>query len=164
MKLNKSQTADTVTAKVEAIVAEHSAMFKANKAEVFSKLLTTALYDLIGPKTGGGVVDKVKDDTVYCNYFGTYFPKEEFKTKTNGKFKANCITADKILRKIKNLRAAVTRGLTSELRAGRITQEQWHEAMNGLDTYTSQKFTDVSEIKWNDVEVSDTDDNTEEAE
>jgi hypothetical protein len=154
-KLNKTQTANQVTTLVQQLIEDNAAVFKAGKAEGFSEVLTKALFELIGPKTGGGVSDKVVDGMVYCNYFDTYLPAEDFNTKTNKKFKANCIEAEKILRKIKNLRASVERGATSALRAKTITQAKWFEIMDSLDSYTAQKFNDVSEIKWNDVEVSE---------
>ena len=164
-KLNKTQTANQVTTLVKQLIEDNSTVFKAGKAEGFSEVLTKALYELIGPKTGGGVSDKVLDGMVYCNYFDTYLPADEFNKKTTGKFKANCKTAEKILRKLKNLRASVERGATSQLRAGLINQEKWFEIMDSLDTYTSQKFQNVSDIKWGDVTISDVElEDTEEAE
>lgn len=164
-KLNKTQTANQVTTLVQQLIEDNASVFKAGKAEGFSEVLTKALYTLIGPKTGGGVSDKVIDGMVYCNYFDTYLPADDFNKKTTGKFKANCQMAEKILRKLKNLRASVERGATSQLRAGIITQDKWFEIMDSLDTYTAQKFQNVSEIKWNDVEVSSDDEelNDEEA-
>jgi len=156
-KLNKTQLSNQVTTLVQSIIESHAASFKVGKAEAFEAALLPALFELIGPKTGGGVSDKVVGDTVYCNYFDQYLPADEFNKKTNGKFKANSMTAEKILRKIKNLRSSVERGATAALRAKEIDQAKWFEIMDNLDKYTSRKFTDVSEIKWNDVEVSEED-------
>lgn len=160
-KLNKTQLSNQVTTTVQSIIAANVAMFKAHKAEEFEALLLPALFELIGPKTGGGVSDKVVDGMVYCNYFDTYFPADDFNKKTNGKFKANSMKAEKILRKLKNLRASVERGATAALRAKEITQAKWFEIMDNLDKYTSQKFEDVSDIKWGtygtDAEESDED-------
>ena len=161
-KLNKTQLSNEVTTLVQSIITANADMFKKGNDEKFAELLLPAIHQLIGPKTGGGVSDKVVDGQVYCNYFDKYFPAEDFNKKTNGKFKANSIEAEKILRKLKNLRSSVERGATAQLRAKEITQAKWFEIMEALDRFTARKFNDVSEIQWNGMAVEDTEE--EEAE
>lgn len=151
-KINKTQLSNEVTTLVQSIITANSDMFKKGNDEKFAEILLPALFELIGPKTGGGVSDKVNSEgLVYCNYFDSYMEADDFNKKTNGKFKANCITAEKILRKLKNIRSAVERGATARLRAKEITQAKWFEIMEALDKFTSRKFQDVSEIIWNDT-------------
>ena len=163
-KLNKTQLSNEVTTLVQSIISAHADMFKKGNDEKFAELLLPAIHQLIGPKTGGGVSDKVVDGMVYCNYFDEYFPADDFNKKTNGKFKANSITAEKILRKLKNIRSSVERGATASLRAKEITQTKWFEIMEALDRFTARKFEDVSDIVWNDTDSIDEDseDDTEE--
>lgn len=159
-KLNKTQLSNEVTTLVQSIISNNADLFKKGNDTKFAEMLLPALHQLIGPKTGGGVSDKVVDGTVYCNYFDTYFPAEDFNKKTNGKYKANSIAAEKILRKLKNLRSSVERGATAQLRAKEITQAKWFEIMEALDRFTSRKFDSVEDIQWNVTPVADEDDTT----
>ena len=155
-KLNKSQILSQVTETVQSIVNDKVASFKANKAEEFEATLLEALKSILQPKKGGGAVsDKVKDGLVYCNYFKAYFSPESFKTRTNGKPKANCIEAEKILRKLKHLKISVEKKATNDLRAKRITQDEWFDIMNKLDTFASRKFGGAEQVVWDDVEMAE---------
>lgn len=151
-KLNKTQTANLVTATVKQIIEENIELFKKDKAPILEEELTKALHVVVGPKTGGGVTDKVNENgDVYCNYFDKYLDPSEFNTKKDGKYKANCKEAEKILRKLKTTRAAVERGATSDLRANIIDQDAWFAIMDKLDLFTATKYYDVSEVKWEEA-------------
>lgn len=153
-KLNKSQILSQVTEIVQSFINDNVASFKANKAEDFETSLLKAMRELLAPKKRGGAVsNKMKDGLVYCNYFKDYFSPESFKTRTNGKPKANCIEAEKILRKLKNLKITVEKKATNDLRAKRITRDDWFDIMNKLDTFTARKFESVEQIVW-DVEIA----------
>jgi hypothetical protein len=148
-KLNKTQTADLITELVQTTVAEYADLFKKDKDTVFSDILTARLFDAVGPKMGGGVIDKIDaDGNVYCNYFQAYLPEEEFNRKTNGKFKANCIRAEQILRKVKRIKNSETRGITSQFRAGKVTEEEWGETMNKLDAFAAKHYDTVEDVKY----------------
>lgn len=146
-KMNKTQTLNLVTATVNDLLEANASMLKKDQAPVLAELLTTALAAVIGPKTGGGVSDKVNENgEVYCNYFDTYLPADAFNTKTNGKYKANSVEAEKIIRKIKTLKAAAVRGLTAALRAGTMDETAYFEAMDAIDLKAAKQYTDVNEV------------------
>lgn len=138
--------------------------------EIVMDIIKEAVSDFEGflkPKTGGGKSGKVNEEgEVYCNYFGHYMPAASFDTKLskldvggNRKtvYKANCKTAEAILRKIKNLKTSVNNMAVSAFTAKRISQDEMIDILNKLDTAVVTKYETADEVPTAAVVVGLTD-------
>ena len=156
-KLNKTQTLELMLSLVSTTVATHSDLLKKDKADTLVELLQAELTHHFSPKHGGGTSTKINDDgEVYCNYFETYFPANEFNTKlgkadkdtgvrTKG-YKANSIVAEQILRKVKTLRLIVERQVLINLKDKTIDAVEMETMLTNLDTMLEAKFTAVDDV------------------
>jgi hypothetical protein len=149
-KLNKNQTWELIQSAVEAAMAESTAFKKGTEAEF--KTLLLAKLNTFSPKTGGGVSTKVNNDgLVYCNYFDDYYAPSEFKTKLNKAktaevYKANCIEAETILRKIKILRYNVEKQVMANFMDRTITAEEMETILQHLELKTGNVFASANDV------------------
>ena len=156
-KLNKTQTLELVAATVANVIAQSTDLFKKDKAPGFEEVLQHRIAAILAPKHGGGTSTKVNDEgQVFCNYFQVYMPADSFNTKlgkpnkdtgerTEG-YKANCITAEVILRKIKSLKAMVSRQVTINFMDKTIDADEMEAILGRLDTMTEPQFNNAEEI------------------
>ena len=156
-KLNKQQTLDLVATTVANVIAQSTDLFKKDKAPGFEEVLQHRIAAILAPKSGGGTSTKVNDDgEVYCNYFETYMPADEFNTKL-GKankdtgvrvegYKANCKDAEAILRKIKSLRAMVSRQVTINFMDKTITADEMEAILARMDDMLSAQILVLEEV------------------
>ena len=156
-KLNKSAQWEMVQAVITSVTTEAEALFKKDKSSLYNEMLLNELAKIMAPKQGGGTSTKLNDrGEVYCNYFEAYFPASEFNTKlskpnkTTGErtegYKANCKTAETILRKIKALKANVTKQTTEAFRAKHLTEEEFDAILNKLDEVAATKYETLEDI------------------
>jgi len=155
-KMNKSQTAALAAATVASILSENADLCKKDKAPVLADLLTTALLANIGPKTGGGISNKVNDaGDVWCNYFEEYLPAADFNQKL-GKpnkdgdreyvYKANCKAAEQIIRKIKNIKKRYQDQQVQALVAKHITADEMEANLAHVDARYAGKFQSLADV------------------
>ena len=136
-KLNKSQNWELILNAVANAVAETNSLKKGNEDKFTAELLNQ--LDFLKPKQGGGSSTKMNEDgEVYCNYFDAYFPADSFNTKTSSKtgkesYKANCIDAEIIIRKIKSLRSKVEKQVMDNFMDKTIDAETMTKYLNNLD-------------------------------
>lgn len=155
-KLNKTQQLELMNSIITTTINSHSDLLKKDKCDTLIQLLQTELAAQFAPRNGGGSSTKIDEDgNVYCNYFNDYFPQEEFNTKLNKAnaqgertegFKANCKTAEQILRKIKALKANVTKQATESFRTKLINAEEFDTILNDLDEATEAKYYNLEEV------------------
>lgn len=70
----------------------------------FDDVQKLAILEAIKAKKGNHISTKINDDgNVYCNYYKTYLPKEEFKQLPNGKYPPMSIKGQKVSNFIKTL-------------------------------------------------------------
>ena len=156
-KLNKQQTLDLVATTVANVIAQSTDLFKKDKAPGFEEVLQHRIAAILAPKHGGGTSTKVNDEgDVFCNYFQDYYPANNFNTKL-GKpnkdtgvrvegYKANCVIAETILRKIKSLKAMVSRQVTINFMDKTIDADEMTEILERLDTMTEPKFDHIDDV------------------
>ncbi len=156
-KLNKSQIAELVVTEVTHLINTNRGLFKKDKDFEFESKISRLIYDLIGPKTGGGTSAKVNEaGEVFCNYFKEYLPAEEFNTKLSKPnketgerhevYKANCKIAEQILRKLRVLRYSVEKQATSNFRDKTIDVEEFNSILDRLEDVTNTKYTSPEQV------------------
>jgi len=150
-KLNKTQLNSLVATTVADTINSHTDLFKKDKAAEMIEIMTAALATHLAPKQGGGTSTKIDaDGKVFCNYFEMYLDASGFNTKlgkpnkTTGEriegYKANSITAEQILRKIKTVRNATTNQIVANYRDGTFTSEEMDELLAKTDTMLAEHF------------------------
>jgi len=155
-KLNKSAQWKLINDTIHAVIDSTDLVAKTKKDNLLLELI--GALEFLRPKTGGSTNStKINDEgLVYCNYFETYLEPSEFNTKlskpnkTTGEriegYKANCKTAETILRKIKALKAKVTKQVTEAFRAKYLTEEEFDTILNKLDEVTSTKYETLEDV------------------
>lgn len=149
-KLNKNQTWELIQSAVEAAMAESTAFKKGTEGDF--KTLLLAKLNTFSPKIGGGTSTKMNTEgLVYCNYFMDYFAPSEFKTKLNKAktaevYKANCIEAETILRKIKILSYNVEKQVMANFMDRTITAEEMEQILQHLELKTGNKFETAEDV------------------
>jgi len=142
-KLSKAQIFELVATEVANVTAQSTDLFKKNQADKYSEVLMARLALILEPKAGGGTSTKVNaEGNVYCNYHQEYFAPDAFNTKLSKPnketgerhemYKANSILAEQILRKIKSLKAMVTRQVTINFMDKTINAEEMQDILNKL--------------------------------
>ena len=154
-KLNKSQIWENVQQSITTAINDSGVTETAEGAD---ELINTLLKSLqfLQPKQGGGASTKIDaEGNVYCNYFDEYLPHEEFNTKlskpnANGErtegYKANSKTAEQILRKIKALKANVTKQATEAFRTKLINGDEFDTILSNLDNAAETKYNNIDEV------------------
>lgn len=157
-KLNKTDLIAQLTLNITSLVNSTDLVAKTKKEE-----LLTALMDAIafaGPTAATS--KKVNDEgLVFCNYFHTYLPEEEFKTKRNNKkhgkllaqgmeyveaeaeatgYQANSIGANLIIRKAKSMKKRLEQQAMREFRFGRLTDSELNDLLDIADSITLNKY------------------------
>lgn len=154
-KLNKAQTLELVATTVANVIAQSTDLFKKDKAPSLEAVLMARLTDILAPKQAQSTKTNEAGE-VYCNYFQHYFEAKHFNTKlgkpdkvtgvrTEG-YKANSIAAEVILRKVKSLKAMVSRQVTVNFMDKTITADEMQDILTRLDTMTAERFTDPREV------------------
>ncbi len=156
-KLTKAQIFELVATEVANVTAQSTDLFKKNQADKYSEVLMARLALILAPKSGGGTSTKVNDlGEVYCNYFQTYYSANQFNTKLSKPnketgerhemYKANCIDAEQILRKIKSLKAMVTRQVTLNFMDKTINAEEMQVILTSLEAAEKAHYTNLADI------------------
>jgi len=156
-KLNKTEQLALMVQIVETAIDSNTNLIKANKSVDLMSIVTTALTNEFAPKLGGGTSTKINENgEVYCNYFGCYFPAEDFATKlskphkTTGErtegYKANCKNAEQILRKIKALKTNCTNQVISAFSAKTITADEMSEHLENIDEACEPKYDNLDDV------------------
>ena len=156
-KLTKTELWEMVQEIAKTTVQDHADLFKKGNADKFSIALVDALAEQLKPKTGGGTSTKVNESgDVYCNYFEDYLPASAFNTKlskpdrTTGErrevYKANCKDAEQILRRIKAVKANVTKQATEAFRSKLIDEAEFDRVFNILDEIAETKYSSVDDV------------------
>lgn len=145
-KLNKSQTWDKVQAAVKALQDLDQGL-----VEEDAYLVLSVLEPILAPKQGGQISQKINENNeVYCNYFETYKDPESFNKKRNKSgemtFKANCILAEQILRKIKNTKANAAKQATDAFRTKLIDEVEFNDIMDRAEAISDVKYEKVMEV------------------
>jgi len=144
-KLNKSQIWEMVQEEITLTTEANVNVFKKDQAPEFGALMIAVLSRVLAPTVKTS--DKINaDGMVYCNYFEDYYAGDDFNTKTDGKYKANCKLAEQILRKLKTLKANVSKQATINLRDHTITQDEWFVMMDALDLKLANKYYDIESV------------------
>ena len=156
-KLNKTDLHHLVATSMAEIIGKHDPLFKKDKASELNEIIQAKLVELLAPKQGGGSSTKINEaGEVYCNYFKTYFPADEFNTKmskpnkvtgerTEG-YKANSKTAEVILRKIKVLKYNVEKQLMTNFMDKTITADEMSVIMDRLEEWTELTYTTAGAV------------------
>jgi len=156
-KLSKAQIFELVATEVANVTAQSTDLFKKGKADSYEENLMARLALILAPKSGGGTSTKVNDlGEVYCNYFKNYFNPGDFNTKLSKPnketgerhemYKANSILAEQILRKIKSLKAMVTRQVTINFMDKTINAEEMQVILTDLDIAEKVQYTNPEQI------------------
>ncbi len=150
-KLSKAQIFELVATEVANVTAQSEDLFKKGKADNYTEVLMARLALILAPKSGGGTSTKVNDlGEVYCNYFKNYYDAAHFNTKLSKPnkvtgerhemYKANSILAEQILRKIKSLKAMVTRQVTINFMDKTINADEMQGILAKLDRDTALEY------------------------
>jgi hypothetical protein len=136
-KLTKTLIVETLTS----LVAANPAMFKSPvKAQEFVALVQAAF-------TSSTAQDKINAaGEVYCNYFDMYLPGDQFKLNSKGKYKANCMQAEQIIRKVRNLKHKEEEVLLKMYRQRKIIADELEVKLAGLEAFYKQPYSTVAEI------------------
>ena len=156
-KLNKAQRLELMLSIVNTTIDSHTDLFKGGKSSTMAQLLIEELKHQFEPKHGGSSSTKINDKgEVFCNYFQEYLPAEEFATKLSKPdaqtgvrkevYKANCIRAEKILRKLKNVKAKVISQTTKEFRNKHISEDEFNKVMDALEASIDARYQSVYDV------------------
>ncbi len=159
-KLNKSELLSKLTSNINEVVLNSGLVAQTKQDDMIEALMAAIAF--AGPITVTST--KVTDEGVYCNYFQTYFPEADFKTKTNNKkhgkllgegysyeeaqeaatgWQANSINANLIIRKAKAMRKRLEQQAMREYRFSRLTEAEMNTLLDIAEQITEVKYESV---------------------
>jgi len=152
-KLNKTQQWQLIEDMVNVTITANTNVKKGMDEKLITEL-TNTLATIFKPKTATSTkIDS--EGNVYCNYFEDYFNAEAFNTKlskpdANGErkevYKANCIDAEKIIRKVKSTKNTAINETLRMFKEKLITNEEMSLYLEDIDTKYDEVFETISDI------------------
>ena len=154
-------------------------MAKLNKATQYNMVIEAINKHIPNPDEAQNLIEALKflkpkdsqkindDGEIWCNYFETYLPADQFKTKMNSKkykrlieegmpeeeateaatgYQTNSIKANEIIRKTKSLKRKLEQQVMTEYRFGRVSEKELNEILDLADTYTENKFSSINDV------------------